>query len=56
MTDIINEINNIIEIIKTDEKLIIYLQSELNKLHKPPSPICIEYNLKLVDWNNVNNL
>jgi hypothetical protein len=56
MTDIINDINNIIIKIKDNKKLIVYLQNQLNILHTNNNPISIEYNLKLVDWNNVNNL
>jgi hypothetical protein len=56
MSDIIKDINNIINKIKDDRTLIVYLQNQLNILHTNNNPISIEYNLKLVDWNNVNNL
>ena len=62
MTDIINDINNIINNIKDDKNLILYLQSQLNILYNNINYnsniniVTIEYNLKLVDWNNVNNL
>ncbi len=56
MTDILDDINNIINKIKDDKKLILYLQNQLNILNTYNNPISIEYNLKLVDWNNVNNL
>ncbi len=56
MADLINEINHIINKIKNNKELILYLESQLNILHKKNNPISVEYNLKLVDWNNINNL
>ena len=56
MTDIINEINNIINKIKDDTVLILYLKNQLNILNKNNNPHSTEYNLKLVDWNNIHNL